>query len=59
MTIQKSGGLASFLLAVVFVVPELIYLMGNLREANGPLAYALAKNRRDMVELLRQRGAQE
>lgn len=41
-TIQKWGGLASFLLAVVFIVPELIYLMGNLREANGPLVYALA-----------------
>lgn len=36
------GGLASFLLAVTFVLPELIYLMGNLREANGPLTYALA-----------------
>jgi hypothetical protein len=42
MTIQKWGGLASFLLAVAFIVPELIYLMGNLRDANGPLSYALA-----------------
>lgn len=40
--IRKSGALASFLLAVAFFIPELIYLMGNLREANGPLAYALA-----------------
>jgi hypothetical protein len=42
VTIQKWGGLASFLLAVVFIVSELIYLTGNLREVNGPLAYALA-----------------
>jgi len=42
VAIQKWGGLASLLLGVVFIVPELIYLMGNLREANGPLAYALA-----------------
>jgi hypothetical protein len=42
VTIQKWGGLASFLLAVAFIVPSLIYLLGNLRDANGPLAYALA-----------------
>jgi hypothetical protein len=42
MTIQKLGGLASFLLAVVFIVPEFVYLTGNLEEANGPLVYALA-----------------
>jgi hypothetical protein len=42
VTIQKWGGLASFLLAVVFIVPELIYLTGNLGEVNGPLAYDLA-----------------
>jgi hypothetical protein len=42
VTIQKWGGLASFLLVVTFIVPELIYLTGNLREANGPLVYALA-----------------
>lgn len=41
-TIQKWGGLASFLLAVAFIVPELIYLTGKLEEVNGPLAYALA-----------------
>ena len=42
VTMQKWGGLASFLLAVVFIVPELIYLTGNLGEVNGPLAYDLA-----------------
>jgi hypothetical protein len=42
VTLQKSGGLASFLLAVAFIVPEFIYLTGNLQEANGPLVYALA-----------------
>lgn len=42
MTLQKWGGLAAFLLAVAFIVPEFVYLMGNLREANGPLAYGLA-----------------
>jgi hypothetical protein len=41
-TVQKWGGLASFLLAVAFVVPLWIYLTGNLRSANGPLAYDLA-----------------
>ena len=42
VTIQKWGGLASFLLAVAFVVPSLIYLMGNLRDALGPVTYNLA-----------------
>ena len=42
MTMQKWGGFASFLLAVAFVVAPLIYLVGDLRSANGPLAYALA-----------------
>jgi hypothetical protein len=41
-TIQKWGGLASFLLVVAFIVPAFIYLTGNLREVNGPLVYALA-----------------
>jgi hypothetical protein len=41
-TTQRWGGLASFLLAVAFVVPAGIYLTGNLRAANGPLAYDLA-----------------
>lgn len=42
VTIQKWGGLASFLLAVAFIVPSLIYLTGNLQEVSGPLVYALA-----------------
>ncbi|MFN8454632.1 MAG: hypothetical protein U0401_08170 [Anaerolineae bacterium] len=40
--IQKWGGIASFLLAVAFIVPGFIYLTGNLQEASGPLVYALA-----------------
>lgn len=39
---MKWGGLASFLLAVTFIVAPLIYLTGNLRDAMGPLAYDLA-----------------
>jgi hypothetical protein len=42
VTVQKWGGLASFLLAVAYVVPSLIYLFGNLRAPNGLVAYALA-----------------
>ena len=42
MTINKWGGLASFLLAVSFVVAPLIYLTGNLRDALGVFAYDLA-----------------
>ncbi len=42
VTIQKWGGLASFLMVVAFIVPAFIYLTGNLRDALGPLAYALA-----------------
>jgi len=42
MTIRKWGGLASFLLALCFVVPGLIYLVGDLRTAIGPFSYALA-----------------
>lgn len=38
----KWGGLASFLLAVTFIVAPLIYLFGDLRTALGPLAYDLA-----------------
>lgn len=41
-TMQKLGGLASFLLAVAFIVAPLIYLVGNLREPFGPFAYDLA-----------------
>jgi hypothetical protein len=39
---QKWGGLASFLLAVAFIVAPLIYLTGDLREAYGPFTYDLA-----------------
>lgn len=41
-TMQKWGGLASFLLTVTFIVPPWIYLVGDLRAAIGPFAYALA-----------------
>lgn len=40
--IRKWGGLASFLLAVTFLVPNLIYLVGDLRTAIGQAAYHLA-----------------
>ena len=39
---QKWGGLASFLLAVAFIIAPMIYLVGNLRDAFGPFAYAVA-----------------
>ena len=42
MTINKWGGLASFLLAVSFVAAPFIYFTGNLRDAIGVLAYDLA-----------------
>jgi hypothetical protein len=42
MTNQKWGGLASFLLAVSFLVAPFIYLTGNLRDAIGIFAYDLA-----------------
>ncbi len=42
MTINKWGGLASFLLAMSFIVAPLIYLTGNLRDAIGVFAYDLA-----------------
>ena len=38
----KWAGFASFLLAVTFIVAPLIYLMGNLRDAMGPLSYDVA-----------------
>jgi hypothetical protein len=40
--LQKWGGLASFLLAVAFVLPGWVYLTGNLGTATGPLAYGVA-----------------
>ena len=39
---RKWGAVASFLLAVAFIVAPLIYLMGNLRDAMGVFAYDLA-----------------
>ena len=42
MTINKWGGLASFLLAVSFIVAPLIYLIGNLCDTIGVFAYDLA-----------------
>jgi hypothetical protein len=42
MTINKWGGLASFLIAVSFVAAPLIYLTGNLRDTLGIFAYDLA-----------------
>ena len=38
----KWGGLASFLMAVSFIIAPLIYLTGNLRDTLGPLSYDLA-----------------
>jgi len=42
MTMQKWGGLASFLLVVAFIVAPWIYLTGNLRDAFGAATYDLA-----------------
>ncbi len=42
VTMQRWGGVASFLLPVAFIVAPFIYLTGNLRDAFGPLAYDLA-----------------
>jgi len=42
MTINKWGGLASFLIAASFIVAPFIYLTGNLRDAIGVFAYDLA-----------------
>lgn len=39
---MKWGGFASLLLVVTFIIAPLIYLVGNLRDAMGPLAYNLA-----------------
>jgi hypothetical protein len=38
----KWGGLASFVMAMTFIVAPFIYLVGNLRDALGPLSYDLA-----------------
>lgn len=42
MTINKWGGLASFLIAVSFVAAPWIYLTGNLEDALGVFTYDLA-----------------
>jgi hypothetical protein len=42
MVLQKWGGVASFLMAAAFIFAPLIYLVGNLRDTLGPLAYRLA-----------------
>jgi len=42
VTMQRWGGLASFLLVTAFIVAPLIYLFGDLRDAIGPFTYALA-----------------
>jgi hypothetical protein len=42
MTLSKWGGTASFVLAVAYIIPSLVYLMGDLRSALGPLAYGAA-----------------
>ena len=41
-SIQKWGGIASFVLAASFIIAPLIYLTGNLREAFGALSYSVA-----------------
>lgn len=41
-TMQRWGGLAAFVMAAAFLVPQWIYLTGNLRAAIGTLVYALA-----------------
>jgi len=43
LAIPRSAALiSSILLAVAFIVAPLIYLVGNLRDAMGPFAYAVA-----------------
>jgi hypothetical protein len=42
LTLQKWGGLASFLLVVAFIVAPAIYLTGDLRSAVGRFGYDLA-----------------
>ena len=41
-TLQKWGGLASFLLAASFITAPMIYLFGNLRDTFGPFSYSVA-----------------
>ena len=42
LSTQKWGAIACFLLAVASIVAPLIYLVGNLRDAFGPVTYAVA-----------------
>jgi hypothetical protein len=42
MTVNKWGGVASFFIAVSFIVAPLIYLTGNLRDTIGVFTYNLA-----------------
>jgi hypothetical protein len=42
VTLQKWGAIASFLMAVTFIIAPLIYLTGDLRDPLGALAYDLA-----------------
>ena len=42
IAIQRWGGLASFVMGAVYIIPSLIYLMGDLRAAYGLLSYDLA-----------------
>ncbi len=41
-TIQKWGGIASFVMVIAMVTASLIYLMGNLNDTIGPFAYSFA-----------------
>ena len=42
MTLSKWGGIASFVLAAAYILPSLVYLMGDLRAPFGTLAYSVA-----------------
>jgi predicted neutral ceramidase superfamily lipid hydrolase len=42
LALQRWGSLASFLMALAFIIAPLIYLTGNLRTALGPASYSLA-----------------
>ena len=42
MTVNKWGGLASFLISISLIIAPLIYLTGNLGDASGVIAYGLA-----------------
>ena len=40
--LQKWGAVTSFLLIFAFIIPQWIYLVGNLQDAFGPFVYSLA-----------------